>query len=493
MNVNINQKGSSLGIILSCIGLGLFSDYLFFGKQYGISYPLFLLIVYGVFIYTFRGKMRFRGDFGSWLYLPIILLSLSFLLFSNTFFYAVNMLVLPILFIMQTVLLTRAHQHRWHSPAFVKDLCKILFDALRNVVVPFFIIKNAFRSHLRSQTTTVLIKVLIGLALALPLLLIVTFLLSSADQIFDHLLSQFPEWMRKIDLGNLPVRIIHGLFYFFAFFCYIWALYKPRTRKQKEVAEQGEIGHSFQIDGVISITILSVINLIYTIFTVIQIPYLIGKASSFLPPGVTYSEYAKQGFSQIVIVTIINLVVLLIFMLLVSQKQPRLYHSVKLLLSWLTICTIIMLCSAFFRLYMYENAYGFTLFRLLAHAFMILLAIWLIIALIKIWRKDFSLIRAYVIVVIAWYVILNYLNLDVIIAKTNIARYETTGKIDVEYLGTLSYDVVPELNRIDKGKIKATVDSVLYRKYALTTGEKHWQSFNLSEYRAKKLLKQKFH
>lgn len=59
-------------------------------------------------------------------------------------------------------------------------------------------------------------------------------------------------------------------------------------------------------DGVILVTVLAMIDLVYAAFTYVQISYLFSGAKAALPDGLTYAEYAKNGFNELVTVTVIN-------------------------------------------------------------------------------------------------------------------------------------------------------------------------------------------
>ena len=43
---------------------------------------------------------------------------------------------------------------------------------------------------------------------------------------------------------------------------------------------------------------------------------------------------------------------------------------------------------------------------------------------------------------------MNFVNVDIIIAKNNISRYFETGQIDMVYLKGLSYDATPEMQKL---------------------------------------------
>ena len=46
------------------------------------------------------------------------------------------------------------------------------------------------------------------------------------------------------------------------------------------------------------------------------------------------------------------------------------------------------------------------------------------------------------------YIVLNFSNVDLIIARNNIDRYIETGQIDMEYLKGLSFDATCEMQRL---------------------------------------------
>ena len=58
--------------------------------------------------------------------------------------------------------------------------------------------------------------------------------------------------------------------------------------------------------------------------------------------------------------------------------------------------------------------------------------------LVKIWLEKLSLFHFYFIASLIYYVGINTANLDKIVVDKNIARFETTGKIDIHYLNSLS-------------------------------------------------------
>ena len=115
----------------------------------------------------------------------------------------------------------------------------------------------------------------------------------------------------NIDMWDFIAQLIIGLFISVTLFSYLWSLYND---KDKDFGKS--IGNFFRVkkvwDPIIVLTVLITVNLIYVVFTVIQFTYLFGSISSFLPEGVTYAEYARRGFFELVAVTLINVSILII-------------------------------------------------------------------------------------------------------------------------------------------------------------------------------------
>ena len=234
------------------------------------------------------------------------------------------------------------------------------------------------------------------------------------------------------------------------------------------------------------------VNAVYILFCVIQFTYFFGGEEVIRSiPDYTYAEYARRGFSELILVTVINLSILLIG-LRFTKNDGKLDHLVLALRCLLVLCTVIMLYSAHLRLKLYEEAYGYTYARIFAHTFIGLLFILFLLTLYKLWRRELPLVKAFVVAALLTYTTLNYINVDAIIARKNIDRYFRTGKIDLDYLQELSYDAIPELTRLRAdsggGTAAETVAIFLRDKQKELRSESPWQSYNFSKAKARQIL-----
>ncbi|WP_337100218.1 DUF4153 domain-containing protein [Paenibacillus sp. YIM B09110] len=491
------QKKYDRMVVLACV-FGLLSQYLFIDTRAGLSMLLVVAAFYGLFFYAVKGRIggfeKWRGQFSSaWiLFVPIGLLTLTYSLFANDIFRVLNRFVLFALIISQTVLLTKSSALPWYRGKFYSELLFLsLIKPFSYVKVPFGLIVSRLKDQEKGDAKHAAFKkVIIGLLLAAPLLIVVITLLASADSIFQSWLNKIPELFQLSSVDELIGRSLYGAVVALYAFCYIWVLlFRKSSGDSKDAPLQaagaGDRG-KIMLDPVTAGTFLLSINAVYLLFVSIQFSYLFGAAGGMLPGGSAYAEYARRGFVELVVVSVINVCLLLGGLHRIRRAGRGAELVRKLSLTSLIGCTLVMLISAYSRLSLYEEAYGYTQVRLLVHGFMIYLTVLCVIAVFRIWKERFSLAKAYIGVSIAAYVLMNYLNIDARIAGNNIERFQQSGIIDMTYLSTLSLDAAPAIYRLEKQhpELEGIDAAVLnWRREASSHGK--WQSWSVAIQRAK--------
>jgi len=480
-------------ILLYAIIAGVLFDILFYNKTLGISYLIFVAIAIVIIALAFKqsdNKLNKRAWFFS---VPIILLSSTYFIFSNQILRTLNFLVVPLLIIIMAILVAKVNKRDWSDIGFIGDMAKRIFVPFRFIHRPFISLSpEAAGGNAAAQKTSnrALLKVVLGLLISVPVLALILWLLSSADMVFKNLFI------------NMPVLTIfkHFVIIMLVFIysaCFIWALLKAISERGAAVVPAKRNWKQF-IDPVVLITILVLVNAVYGIFSVIQFAYLFGGNSFILPSSLTYAEYARRGFAELVVVTLINFAIVGLGLTFVKKQSGKIFNFIRSLLTLLVVFTFIMLVSAFYRMVVYEQAYGFTYLRIFVQAFMVMLFFIFIINFIYIWHRNLAVIKAYFIVALSVYIVLNFANVDRIIASNNIERYNRTKSIDEEYLGQLSYEAVPVITNFLKdikespdARQKEITDSILQNlrqdKESLLK-HKNWQSFNISKNRALEIL-----
>ncbi|WP_079914507.1 DUF4153 domain-containing protein [Paenibacillus sp. 32352] len=480
---------------------------LFSNKEWGLSYPLFTLCFYLYFYWSIKAVPE-RGVRSWLLLLPIGLLSFTYAAFTNALFTVLNALLIPCLIVLHTTwLVRRKDSRRLDISLIVAALDQIFFQSMRYVPMPVRSVARILSGTMKWRGSQQLWKVMAGIVVSLPILLLVGSLLASADTMFDRSLSRLPALLAEIRIGYLLRNAGWVVFMTVALFAYVWGLMHPRPKltdiqRMPPLAQEGSgegwdpglpvpYSRPIRIDGTIMATVLIMLNAVYILFAVVQFSYFFAGGSAVLPDGVTYAEYARRGFAELVIVTVMNLTLLMITLHAVDRTIRALDRLLRTLLAMLVGCTAVMLCSAFFRLSMYEMAYGYTVTRVLVHAFMLFLAVLFAIALYKLWNDSFRLLQPYAIAAITAYTVLNYIQVDAVVASSNLQRFEATGKIDVSYLGSLSYEAVPYLLELQRSypDMEQTADALEAMKERLRRGERSsWVEFNFSQQRAAEAL-----
>lgn len=479
------EREKQLLAVLSLI-LAVFFNYLFYSKQIGISYFVYTVSFLALFYWYRNFDLDFKTPFGWYMVIPALLLSSAFFIHSNPVLTIINLFAIPVLITWHTLLVTGCSLASAY-PSLIGIIIRKMIIALTNFCEPYKMLIKCFKKSKSDSRRETNKKIFIGLLVSTPILIIVVSLLSSADMVFSYYLSNISKITDHINLSRAISRLILILIVFSYTFGFLWSFNLKRSIDPSSPREN--------FDPVIFITVLVVLNIVYTLFSLIQFSYLYGGQDNSLPASFTYAQYARKGFFELVAVTIINLSIFLAGIRHTRYDNKTTDTLMKVFLSLLIMFTINMLFSAHFKMSLYEDAYGLTYLRVFVHAFILLLFLLLAVGLIKIWRRDIPLVKLYIAIAVTFYTALNFINVDRLIIKSNIQLYQKTGHIDMDYLSGLSYDAVPELTQFlrqnpglsDTGY--EPVDDTLARKYhELQKQSLHWQSFNYSKLKARQGL-----
>lgn len=483
MEIKIKRK--EWFFLLVCFGLGALAEVCFLHDRIGVSYLVFISGFYVVVFLRYRLNFNHRR-IGLLFTVTIWILSGSYLLYDNSLFYTLNLFVIPILIFSHIVLITSPNTFQWNTPKFVALLKLKLRDA-KNYSIQFCKenIQRLFK-QMNNQTLRMIKRVLIGLGLGIPLLFFIIALLMSADDYFQALILKLPQLLMPLNFLEVAFRLIFIVMIGLLFFGIFQVLQANKISSlQKELKE-----NKVRWDSITVITILTLINVVYLLFVFIQFKYFF---SEHLIDGYTYADYARKGFFELIVIMLINWTLLISFLKLVKERRRGIKLTLNILYSLLIGMSAIILTSAYQRLSMYEAAYGFTLDRVLAHAFMIFLMIIFAYTLIHVWIENISLLHFYLIVGLIFYTVLNAINIEQMVVDKNIERYQQTGKIDIHYLDSLSYTGLEGLISLyELGEDDPELLNILHRQkqWVDLHDQTSWQSFNFTKQKAVKKLRE---
>lgn len=453
--------------------------YLVMPDHAAISIPVFVLLQFGMYMYLIKSEPEFTKDInlrGLWVFVPIFILALNPAISSAGMWNFTNFIVVIILFSVMLLMLLG------NFNIFVEGSCA-LRNAMSHIAKPFkhFGLPFKLAADMGKGKTNVVLRVLLGLLISIPVVLILMYMLSKADSVFASYIANFFRWLSELISWSSWIRLVFGTFvglYMFGLVVMLFIRVPQRQAKQTPKA----VG-----DPVIFLVIMACALLVYSVFVFIQFRYLFAGAQ--LPSGLTYTEYARKGFFELCFLSAINISVILLYVWLFKHKEKGSVKTVSQTFNiYLCVINFVILASSFYRMTLYTNSDGLTRLRLFVFGFLIFQAIGLAITVFYVLKPKFNMIGVYAALGLAYYLVLNIVPIDYFVAKNQVDRYLLHGDDGgIGYITrNLSPDAAPQVQRIIESNgisedVKQLCD-VFYERTANTvdrqnsTGE--WQSFN---------------
>lgn len=434
----------------------------FFRARLGISYPVFALAAIaliqfvGVNLRNLRGDNEAaqeqprgqRGKGGNRIAIPyyiaafLIAVSVALTAKQTMQFFSTIAIVLLLEVAFLELLFSDTEKGRRFE-----ERCKELF------LLPFTAIANCmsglidgfgFLRKMKFFRNEKVRHVLLGVLIAIPLLIVVFALLTSADMIFSSWTETAMDYIffsSNPYLACLLTIVIYVIAY--GIMAAASRMMAPKQAGAQTAIVQGAAGELQEKKGnnaLTAITVTLLLTLVYLLFCGIQLYFLFGGGKVSLPDGFTYAEYARQGFFQLLAVTILNVVILMF-----CRKAAGESIVLRVVLTVFSVCTYVMIASAAMRMLLYVDAYSLSFLRILVLWFLALNTLLVTGIILAIYRAGFPLFRYFVAVSAVCYIVLAYANVDYIIASYNTKSQEKMEKIDIDYLTTLSSDAAPVL------------------------------------------------
>ena len=164
--------------------------------------------------------------------------------------------------------------------------------------------------------------------------------------------------------------------------------------------------------------------------------------------GLTYAEYVHQGFGQLTAATFLTLVVVGITTRRAAQDTTRDRLLVRASLLTLCVLTLAVVASALYRMSLYQQAYGYTVLRVVVDGFELWLGLVVVLTMVAVARLHGTwLPRAALLSGCLFFLGLGVMNPDAWVAQQNIDRFHATGKLDPDYLSSLGPDAIPVITK----------------------------------------------
>ncbi|MBP1046069.1 DUF4173 domain-containing protein [Enterococcus sp. BWM-S5] len=355
-------------------------------------------------IYTYA---RVRGVKMSWFhygYLAYVFaLSLSFSLFDNTILMGTNSLLLffSCMYWVLVVAGTRK-ENQLSSYVFFDFIDGFLVRPFKNVTAGLSIYRLVGKKHKNVKL------VILGVVISFPVAAIVISLLSSADSMFERLIHSVADIVSVGFAEQFMILIIAIPMGMYLFLCVYRNLEKSPVSQHVIPTVKGP--------DVFFLTVLVIFISIYLLFFAAAIMgYIEFRNGTTI---YTLSAYAREGFFQLLAVSLINVCIFSLIKLFSHSSK-----GIKISLSMIGIETLALIILGFAKMQVYIEAFGLTPLRFNTSWFMVVLAICVCVFIASLW-KSFKYLRAIVLIVSMSVLFMSYRNTGNSIVSYNYEKYQ---------------------------------------------------------------------
>ena len=337
----------------------------------------------------------------------------------------------------------------------------------------------AFTLRTGGKTSKNFLSVLAGLGVAVPILVILVFLLGQADAAFQGVLELLPDF----DGGQFVVTLILGLGMACVFYTRAVAMRHGAPKKPEKPASSGGIS-PMAVN-----TVLVAVCFVYGVYLFSQLAYFFGGFSGILPEGYTHAEYARRGFFEMAWLCLVNLLLMVGAISVVKKGKNTLTRGLCLFIG---LMTLLLVSTASAKMFMYIGAYGLTRLRVLTEVIMVFLGITTLIIGIWLLQPKLPYMKAVLLSAMILGAAVIWTDVDTLVASYNVSAYQagTFKRVDVDYLARLNAGARPyiaQLAQCDDPAVARVAQDVL--KYQRKTDYDDFRGWNYTEYIAKETEK----
>ena len=298
--------------------------------------------------------------------------------------------------------------------------------------------RTELMDQLRRRRVT---AVALGLVLATPLLAVFGLLLVSADAGFDRLVQTVVDFAFQ----EVVLHLVGTAFVAWISAGYLMAVFVGA----REPAIPWMSGVR-PVLGAVELGIpLGGLALLFSVFVVTQAGYVFGGDDLIRESAnLGYAEYARRGFFELVAVAVLILPVLLAADWITDATNATARRTVRVLSGALLLLVGLIMVSALHRMWLYLDAYGLTQDRGYAMGVLLWAGIaiaWFAATVLQ--GRSHRFVFGAMVGALAVLGLLNAINLDAMVVRTNVARARAGAELDADYLASLSADAVPALVR----------------------------------------------
>lgn len=321
-----------------------------------------------------------------------------------------------------------------------------LKDFLKNLSFP---VKTKHSSLLSEY----LPKVIIGSVIAVPFLCFYFILFSASDELFTKIIEEagFKNIEKLIGEDGIAFMLLWGLVSAIALLFLVGSFFFNRSKSEIK-------SHTF-IDPFISVVFMFLINTLFFLFIISQFIYLFGDHDVAVDLGIVYSEYARRGFNEMMVIAVFTLG-LIYAIKSFTRKENKVFNALlNVLLSFNVLFNLVIIFSSYTRLNLYVDGYGLSLTRFYVYVALAFVALLFVAVLTFLSTETYYYINrkipgAFLFNVFSLFIFLGinltlgfaaFLNPDAFVAEYNIDRFQNlnvnnprTDQFDPYYIQYLS-------------------------------------------------------
>lgn len=291
----------------------------------------------------------------------------------------------------------------------------------------------------------------LGIIITIPVILFLGSLLMSADAVFSNMMGYFTfAWIPEIDVDVFGI-CCSFLFGLLASYCGMHYILESNGERV-EAAQK-------KYPAVIAQIVTTAVLVLYVWFCLVQIIYLFGGFGA-LPEGMTYAQYARTGFFQLLFVCILN-----VFLVLSVKRFFETVSYLRYVLLGICLCSYVMTASSAYRMILYVQAYHLTVLRVVVLVALGTIAVLLAGVTASVFNEKFRILPYFVAVISIVYTLFSFANAERFVVQYDLAHMTEDNADGIfDYMSRLSLDALPEaisfLEQADKGYAKEVCEKL---------------------------------
>ncbi len=391
--------------------------------------------------------------------------------------------------------------HKSGSYSAILDILRTAFDfGLGNITNGIYALLH--KNHADGEVTKRRIgHVFSGIALAIPVLLIVVPLLISSDAAFESIFKDIS--LSKI--FEIVITLLCGGLYFLSVFS---RLFMVKNAEVKPAAKSSFKG----ITAISVYSFLVAVSSAYVLYLFSQLAYFFNAFAGLLPKDFTMAEYARRGFFEMSAVCGINLLIILLTTVLCRKEGNILPKPLKALNGFLCCFSLLLIITAISKMVLYIDRFGMTRLRIYTSLFMVFLGLVFVTVILKLFIRKLPYMKIILITACSVLLLSCLFDADRIIANYNVNAYlnDKLQNVDVSTLEDLDSSAIDPLLKLyhhTEGELHTEVKHALNRRfkahfniikiikdetgiYIIEGSDFDIRGFNVTEYLALKSLRE---